>query len=256
MLNEYPAFASYAERYATLDHVPLRVVAILRDGAPLAAYDPVNLDNLLARAVVQEATGGALLPESSTPYALPLPLRCLWRSADGLPLWASTPFRPEGQNVADVTYWHKRAQPGVWTKGNLNFRNGRWMERRVPVPTIICQRWVADAEGDPHEVARLLRMVAFLGKKRAHGFGEVASWMVEPLESFALVHDGRLTRAMPLLAVSLLGGALPEGESVPVAWTPPQWMPRLFLPGWWPGTRVLWFERDWFADVETLRSHG
>lgn len=252
MLYDYPALQPYAERYAALQHVPLRVVATLRDGAPLAAYDPVNLDNLLARAVVHQATRGALLPESPTPYALPVPLKCLWRSEQGLPLWACTPFRPEGQGVGDVTYWHKRAQPGTWTKGSLNFRNGRWMERRVPLPTIICQRWVAEAEGDPQEVARLLRGLAFVGKKRSQGLGEVESWTVEPLESFALVRDGRLTRALPLLAVSLLGGAMPEGGTVPVAWTPPQWMPRLFVPGWWPGTRVLAFERDWFAEVEGL----
>ena len=50
----FPALTEYEERYADLVGVPLTVLAHLVPGARLAGYDVLNLDNLLARAVVEE----------------------------------------------------------------------------------------------------------------------------------------------------------------------------------------------------------
>ncbi len=242
MLIDYPALARYSERYHRLAGVPLRVTLRLLPGSRVAGYDPINLDNLLARAIVEDATAGAGLPEEPGAYRLPAPLRCLWCSEDGLPLWAATPFRPVGQSVGDVAYWHKRIQPGRFTgtsSGNFSIRstNGRWMERRVPLPTIVVDTWQADAIGDPAEVLRLLSRISFVGKRRSSGFGEVERWEVAPLSEFRLIDgDGRLTRPLPAGAVGLLEGLVPEGEAAPVGWTPPQWKPALFRPGWWTGT--------------------
>lgn len=255
MLIDYPPLRPYAEKYAHLNLVPLRVVLTLRPGAQLAGYDPLNLDNLLARCVVEEATEGAGLPPEAAAYALPVPLKCLWHSPDGLPLWAATPFAPDGEAVKDVAYWHKRVQPGRFTgtkTGNFSISstNGRYMERRVPLPTIVATAWTAEAVGDPQEIARLLSRLAFVGKRRSNGFGEVDSWQVEPLESFELVRDGALTRPLPAGAVHLLpADQTPEGEPAPVGWTPPQWKPALFSPGWWTSTPV---ELDWYEAVEGL----
>lgn len=237
----YHALASYHERYHALTGVPLRVVLTVR--SHLVNRDPLNLDNLLARAVVMDATAGRGLPDSHQPYDLPLPLRCLWRDEEGLPLWAATTFRAVSEDATDVSYWHKRVQTGAWTgvkSGRLNIagQNGRWMERRVPLQTSIAESWEATAIGEPVEVARLLATIPFVGKRRSCGFGEVISWEVLPRDSFALVGDGRLLRPLPAAAVALLDGRAPDAAPAPIGWTPPQWKPSLFRPGWWTGTPV------------------
>lgn len=253
----WPDLAPYEARYASPPDVPFRVTLTLRPGAALANYDPLNLDNLLARCVVQEATGTGWLPAEPAGYVLPVPLCCLWRDSRGLPLWACTPFAPEGATAEDVWYWHKRQQPGRLTKtpkgGLFNpDSGGRWMERRVPMPTLLAERWTADGLGDPHEVAHLLGGLRHVGKRRAAGNGEVESWRVEALAEFSPLADGRLRRTWPALAVGLLGGCVPEGQPGPVGWTPPQWHPGLQLPGWWVGTPVAEPERDWYAEAERL----
>lgn len=242
---EYDALKPYADRYAAMDCCQaLRVMLILRPGSRLAGYDPLNLDNLLARAVVDEATQGAGLPNSTEPYLLPVPLQCLWRSPAGLPLWAATPFTPVGFSTRDIAYWHKRQQSGRWTgtkRGTFTITatKGRWMERRVPLPVTVCNEFVVHCMGHAEEIARLLKPLTFVGKRRTNGFGEVQEWRVEVAETFDLVQEGRLTRALPALALELLPlGTVPEGQPAPVGWTPPQWKPSLFAPGWWPGTRV------------------
>lgn len=241
---DYGPLGPYIERYECTSVEPMRVTLILRPGSRLAGYDPLNLDNLLARAVVVEATGGHLLPESQEPYTLPIPLRCLWRSPRGLPLWAATPFHPVGECETDVAYWHKRHQRGIWTgapKGRfaITATKGRWMERRVPLPTRIADAWVAECVGNADEIARLLRAFSHVGKRRSNGFGEVQQWRILAVSTFTLMREGRLTRALPAEAWPELGLAgIPDGEPAPVAWTPPQWKPSLFAPGWWPGTPV------------------
>jgi hypothetical protein len=113
------------------------------------------------------------------------------------------------------------------------------MERRIPRPALVAERLVARAVGDPDEILRLLTPVTHLGKQRAAGAGAVARWEVAPArEPFALVRDGALARALPAAAVALLGGRRPAGAPAPVGWTPPQWAPWLFAPGWGPGTPV------------------
>lgn len=57
------------------------------------------------------------------------------------------------------------------------------------------------------------------------------------LDAFELVAGGLLTRSLPWEALAILpAGCLPVGEAVPLAWTPPQWKPALFRPGWMAGT--------------------
>jgi hypothetical protein len=236
-------FISYATRYDELFMEPLRIILTLKSGARLAHYDHLCLDNLLARAVVDEATKGTGLPDTTEAYSLPIPLKCLWRSKNKLPLWAATQFMPGGQNATDITYYHKRAQSGRFTgvkNGHFAIRptDGRWMERRMPLPTTIAEYWHADAIGNPQEIARLLSHITFVGKFRTKGMGEVLKWDILSLAEFSLVQAGKLAHALPLEAMILLDGLLPQGESVPIGWTPPQWKPSLFLSGWPCGTTI------------------
>ncbi len=241
------ALTPYAARYAAREPTmrPLRVTVHLVPPGRVGGYDPIALDNLLARCVVMEACGGSALaePDGALGYVLPVPLRCLWRSADGVPLWAATPLMPEGETITDSEYWHKRTQPGTltWSKSgrySVNARTGRFMERRVPLPVTTARTWRAEVIGDAAEIARLLAPLTHIGKKRAMGLGEVERWTITPLDAFQLVRDERLTRPLPAAAVALLDGALPVDPPAPIGWTPPQWRPALFLDGWPAGARV------------------
>lgn len=239
------ALIRYAEQYREMDRsIPMWIIAVLKPGSPVAGYDPIHLDNLLARAVVNEATRGSGLADNNEAYELPIPLQCFWRSEEGFPLWASTVFSPVGEHGADTVYWHKRSISGRWTgtkSGVLNIKTvaGRWMERRVPVPAIVANAWEAWCIGNPNEVARLLKGIRFLGKRRSVGFGEIDHWDIVPAEiESLLISDGRLTRPVPLAAAEVLGANLPEDSLALVGWTPPQWKPSLFSPGWWAGSVV------------------
>lgn len=245
-LIEYPALAAHAARYAELEMEPLRVTAVLRANAQVAHYDYPHLENVLAWAVVQEATTGrGLPPREGAAYRLPLPLRPLWRSPDGWPLWASTPLLPIGDQATDVIYWHKRLFPGRWSGGKRgkfvpNPTAGRWMERRTPLPTILCRHWQATCIGNAAEIARLLSAVTHLGKKRGIGLGEVEQWQIESAAEFTLVREGLLLRPLPQAAWGELlpGEEEPDEIPTPVGWTPPQWLPGLWLDGWREGTPV------------------
>jgi hypothetical protein len=255
----YALLDPYIERYQDIDTEPLRVTLELVEGSPLVGYDPLMLDNLLARAVVNEATSGEGLPPGQGAYLLPVPLRCLWQDGEGYPLWAATPFVPEGEQFTDTYYYHKRQQPGMWTgtkSGQLKISstNGRYMERRVPTPSVTAERFVATCIGDAEEVARLLHGIAHAGKRRAVGFGEVRRWVIDDAPEFRLVAGGKLTRNLPEEAIDaiddygLLPRYRPEGATAPVGWTPPYWLPALYRPGWWMGAPVE-CQIDWYAEA-------
>jgi hypothetical protein len=238
---DYPALMPYVERYASMDMQPLRIELYLRGYAHLAGYDPLNLDNLLARCVVDEATQRQGLPTEFGAYRLPVPLRALWHGRDGLPMWAATPFVALDE-TRDVFYWHKRAQSGRWTgthSGKFAIRStqGRWMKRRVPLPVHLASRWTANCIGNADEIARLLQSLTCVGKRRSIGFGEVERWVICD-GAFDLVRDDRLTRTLPYEALDLLRGKTPEGNCSLIGWTPPQWKPGLFSLGWREGTPV------------------
>lgn len=247
---EHPALMPYVERYADLPMAPLAIRLYLQPGSQLAGYDPLFLDNLLARCVVDQATGWrGLPPEHNEGYLLPLPLKRLWCDARGYPLWAATQFAPADGAEGDVQYWHKRQQSGRFTgtkRGTFNILStkGRWMERRVPAPTVVADHWTATCIGNAREIANLLEPLRYVGKHRATGFGAVDHWEIEPIAAFTLIDDGKLTRPLPAMAIELLSPHMPEGAPAPVGWTPPQWHPPLWAPGWWPGTAVTvdWYE--------------
>ena len=235
----------YRHRYNGMEHQCLKVTANLTPGSPVGTYDAINLDNLLAAAVVIDCFGHNELPNSREPYQLPLPLRCLWRSEEGLPLWASTNFLPEGDSESDVIYWHKRAMSGRFTlAGNgrplqLSTAHGRWMERRVPMPVRVCEKWTATCIGNPDEIVRLIGHIRYLGKKRAIGFGEVAYWTVEAVSAFELWDEQRLLRPVPEAAKEVFEDRVSFGVPSPlVGWTPPQWLPSLWATGWRCGTPI------------------
>ena len=235
-----------ARRYADEPMAGMLITCELQPGTPIADYDPPMLDGLLAAAVVREVTGGQMLPASREPYFIPLPLEQLYVSPEGLPLWAASCLWPSEPSVRDMQYLHRRAQTGQFTAGkkgrfSVDTIKGRWMERRVPTPTVVTDALTAYCIGIPEEVERLLSMISHVGKRRAAGLGEVKAWHVEPVEISVgnlLIRDGALSRPMPIEARGLVEPFIPSEGASYVGWTPPYWLPATMADGWRAGTPV------------------
>lgn len=231
-----PELEELTASYAALPMEPMRVIASLKQHSHLVAYDQMYLEGILAWCVVRLATGGRGVVDTPLPYWIPLPLDvAAW--IDGMPLWRSSVFLAEDRAESDTVYHHKRIiNARHSSNGNLKTNVGRWMERRVPVPTQVTptNRYVAYAVGHIETVARLLDYIAFLGKRRNIGFGEVAQWTIEacpPNDVF--VRDGALAHALP--AAYEHDYPIDSAPTL-VGWTPPAWKPSLQRLGWPVGT--------------------
>ena len=212
-----------AAAWPSLEMEQLRVTAVLRRGSQIVNYDPIHLDGLIARLMVERATHGDNVAPSADSYWLPLPLQMLWQSPEGLPLWAASVFAPIGVTATDTVYYHKRGIPATHSKQSIIFQVGRWMERRVPLPTTLASMWRARCVGNLELIESLLTDVAHIGKKRAMGFGEVAEWQVHRtrFEDVLIDDDGTLTRPVPVDARHYASDA----NARVMGWTPPAWKP-------------------------------
>lgn len=233
-----PELDELTDHYAALSYEPLRVTAHLKQNSHVVAYDHMYLDGILARMVVMLATGGRGVPDTPDAYWIPLPLAtAAW--IDGLPLWRASVFLPEGEAERDTVYHHKRLIAARHSDNpNLKSNVGRWMERRIPVPTEVTasNRYTAYCDGHAETITRLLQSVSFLGKRRNVGFGEVDRWIVEPCKSTdVFVRDGKLAHALP---VAYEHSYPIDSPPTLVGWTPPAWKPSLQRLGWPVGTRV------------------
>lgn len=212
----------YAERYVGLEYRPLRVEVVFAN--PPAGYNVPHLDGILASTVVREATNGAGLPSSAQPYFLPVPLRQVWTSAEGLPLWAATDFQPIGRNEIGVSHWAKRligpelVKMGKGGPINLRGTEGKWKESLIPLPVHEAVAWWANCEGNAEEIGRLLGLAGSVGKKRSQGHGVVMRWRITKAEAFSFWEKEKLLRPLPGEYAGQEGNAL-------VGWTPPYWLP-------------------------------
>jgi hypothetical protein len=243
-----PELDAFTKRFAQCNYEPLRITIRLLPNSRLVSYDPIHLDGLLARAVVELATRGRLLADSEEGYWIPLPLKMLWQSSDGYPLWAATVLYPVAPNVGDIYVRHKRNSGGwLHNKPKLTTRNGPWMERRLPTPITVCDTWEARCVGNLDAVKNLLDVFTHIGKLR---LGRVRSVTVEPFNytDDDILHDGtKLLRPIPAQSALI---ALVERPSL-IGWTPPFWKPSLFRLGWRVNT-VFEKEVDYFGTVDQL----
>lgn len=226
-VNHDPRFDAYGERIAGLPMEPLLVSVVTV--TPVASNDPVALDGLLAYAMVTEALAGASFPEAEGIFWQPLPLQ-MEREIDGLPLWATTQFRPEGlakgmshihRRTADNPYEMPALQSTLNRKRPRRFPNqqaGQYMDFRVPERRNVAGRWTATCVGNLAEVERLLGYVQHFGRAPKRGCGFIQEWTVRPLDAeFSFYdEDGEPLRPIPLdwdTGVGSLQG-----------WTPPYWL--------------------------------
>ena len=240
---EVEAINTIAETWGQ-DYQPLCVRLMLHANSRMVNYHPLQLDGLLSRAVVERATEGRGLPDAEDGYWLPLPLKQLWQSAEGYPLWAASTFYPVGPSVEDTYVRHKRNSDGAMhSHKKLTTRNGPWMERRLPTPVRVCTTYEARGIGNLEAVAELLNNFVYVGKLRLARVGEIEVKAAEYSEADIIIAGMTLIKTIP--AEAQLLKLWPAAPAL-VGWTPPHWKPSLFRLGWPAGTRN---PVDWFAAV-------
>lgn len=194
---------------------PLLVTATVTRPAIVPMGGP-NLGALLAWARSEEI--GAPSPHQR-PVQIDIPLACLWRDADGWPLWAATDLYPIGEATESRQWLHRRYpshRAELGAKLKVNLAAGPYKEKRLPAIATVCTTWRGAALAtDPAEVERLINTVPAIGSRTSAGFGSVHEWRVEPFdgdEDFILAR-----RSVPIAS------GLRDGDAVLMPWTPPYW---------------------------------
>jgi hypothetical protein len=236
MITKIPELKIFSDRYETMNFEPLLISVKLKSA--IALYDPLYLDNLLARCVLEQGLKHTVLERAY--YDLPVPLKHLWISPEGFPLWAASVLFADGEEVKDTVYLHKRLERFEFSEKQPKSNVGRWMDRRVPMQTYVCHRLQAFCVGNANEISRLLPIIRFLGKRRNVGFGEIDNWDIQSWNGNdidTMVYNNKLIHAIPEQAKDVLGLKIDDSCYL-VGWTPPQWKPELFSMGWRVGTVV------------------
>jgi len=246
-----PGLDQFTAKFAQCHTEPLRVTFNLQPNSRIVNYDPIYLDGLLARAVVEIATEGRLLADSEDGYWIPLPFKMLWQNEGGFPLWAASVLYPASPTIDDVYVRHKRNSGGwLHDKPKMQTRSGPWMERRIPTPTLVCNVFEARCIGNLEWVQKLCDYFTHIGKLR---LGRVVNVLVEPAdytEQDIIKSDDVLIKPIPVLSKLI---PWLQNPSL-VGWTPPFWKPSLFAMGWRAGMQVdALLEPDFFADAPTVK---
>ena len=183
----------------------------------------LTLDALLA-ALIFETTGDIDVAHRSVPLA----------STDGL-FHASAallePFSSTGVSfVANLRAMHA-LDPDLLLKdkrGKVHRRIGLTRRREFGAVMNSYKAFVAPeitwyAEGDGDAVERLLSGVAFIGKRRGSGFGEVSGWSVMPGDLDGIV--GPFDDPLRPVPVDMFNGD-PNSLKIDAAWRPAYWHPE------------------------------
>ena len=228
-----PSLDAFTASFAQCHVEPLRVIVRLQTNSRIVNYDPIHFDGLLARAVVERATRGRMLADREDGYWIPLPLKMLWVSEEGYPLWAATILYPLSKIISDIYIRHKRNSEGfLHNKKKLKTRAGPWMERRMPTPIQVCDTYEALCIGNREIIQDLLANFTHIGKLR---LGRIVKVTVESADEFSIWRDGTLIKPIPVASELVEWLERPS----PIGWTPPYWKPSLFQPGWRAGTRRI-----------------
>lgn len=187
---------------------PLRVVAVMESGQLATMDGLVHLDGILAWAWMRRHNPRRLDAAPGDDLIDPmLPLKRIVPDHDpGAWHWACSAahFDPVREYL---THWHKRFRVeqehyldlSGRKSGRIDTSSGLHKNYRIPLPIVLVDRVEWYAFGNRREVAKLLRMVEWIGKKRSQGYGRVAQWIVEPWPHDWSLYgpDGEPTRAIP-----------------------------------------------------------
>lgn len=205
----------------------MRVVATMGGPYVPAVDGAIHLDGALSSASCAAISAGP--NQDFSDAVIPVPLRLLWVSASGRPLWAASDMRPVGPSGQAKAYWHRRypvERADLADKTNANTSAGRWKDYRVPLAMTLAHQIEGLCVGDVEFVRRLLsEHVTHVGKKPSQGKGRVLQWDVEPLELPADVAIDAILQARPVpLDYFRETGRAVAGRIMPRAgWTTPYW---------------------------------
>lgn len=235
----HPILQFYTEQYQQMDCSQSLEIVVEFASSP-AGYDLPHLDNILAKAVVNEATQGKGLPRSAEPYWLPVPLFLIWqRPENNLPLWASTDFFPIDEDEIESAYWHKKTIRPTFMKRkkdkpvNIRGTEGQDKEYQIPLPRHTANVFRAICQGNIKEITRLLGSMSAIGKKHTQGHGTVLQYQIQEISGFSFFDDnGMLLRPVPY------GYFERPSNGVLLGWTPPYWLPTCQMLCVAPGTKI------------------
>lgn len=196
-------------------------VETIRPYLSLSRNGGIALDGLLGWVVASrdpERFGETIQPPE-------LPLLEVWRSPDGLPLWAATPLYPTDPQMI-TRYYHRRSPDGYLglldVVGKRYNSSGPYKDVRVPLPAYMPGTLVALAIGEAGPIREMLSSVTSIGRRR-NVAGAVREWGVTELD---LPQDQFLEsilqqRPVPLRYLRGLHKPAEAGIYEHVGWTPP-----------------------------------
>jgi CRISPR type IV-associated protein Csf3 len=190
--------------------VPLKITAHLANG--YATYDPWSptIDGPMAYFYFLHKLGPDRFynqPEGRKHRAddAPLPLKRVKFGDRDFFFAASCPI-PKGTPHEATKYYHKRFDTAhadrhveLGRRTKIQTKAGPFKSHRVPIRVLICPTVSWYAVGEPEGVRKLVEQVQFLGKRHAHGHGQVIRWEVEEIEEdWSIIKEGRLMRPVPV----------------------------------------------------------
>lgn len=223
-----------ASLHASYQGLPMKVLLVrasVRDYIPVEpGSGAVHLDGLLAFAVEKNHPVPFLFSEDEA-NVLPVPLKLVWTSKNGLPLWAGSDLRPVGEFQTRTQYWHKRHfedRVELLSKAPKT-RAGRYKPYRIPMTLVESCDIAALAIGHRQTIESLLNdHVSHVGKKASQGWGRVSNdgWSVVALDDApeeAMDHILE-RRPVPIRYIWEVDGGMPVGVPMrPQTWSPPYW---------------------------------
>lgn len=185
---------------------PLKVTARLIGG--YGAYDPwsPSLDAVLAYVALRRKLGHDAFYNTPTDRhgdTPDLPIARVDVGSDWV--WACSWPLPAGANAADLIHTNKRFDTYYATmlcdngrKSVVQTKTGPFKSHRTPLRIVACRAVDWHVVGERAGIEDLLSEVTFVGKKHAHGCGQVVRWVVEPEpEDMSVLHEGLLQRSVP-----------------------------------------------------------
>lgn len=165
-------------------------------------------------------------------------LLCLWRSSQGLPLWACSDLAPAGLWTQGREYAHRRYpshRADRARKVSANTAAGQYKEARKQLLTTSATHWQAQCIGDVDAIRSLLAGITHIGS-RSSIYGRVLRWEIEP-DDAVTAQTILARRPVPVAAMELL---LPDVQPTRInpqcPWTPPYWYAPWNLPCMEPET--------------------
>lgn len=237
-----------SDRHRRWCRVPMRdarlvhVTARLRSSVVWTAQFPAPLDGILAAAARRRTLGAnyGVVDDRHTD-TLPLASTCRERTqhgrfADKRWSWAASCAWWEPDTATEeVLHLHRRAwnpihaeRVGITPEATpANTDIGRWKPWRVPMVATVALDVHWWCLGDPDGIEDLLGDITHLGKKKAHGRGEVHAWTVEDLgdptwDRVMWFPDGRISRPLDVRNATALGLTDPP-TTLWLATRPPYW---------------------------------